>query len=76
MSRCDDEPIIGVRKKSILYAAICFQHNFQDIPVNQGLRVLLCLLVVFFVNPLIVQSWVHKEHNADRTKDTTITCNY
>ena len=36
----------------------------------------LCLLVVCFVNPLIVQSWVHKEHNANRTKDTTITCNY
>ena len=33
---------IGVRQKSILYAAIRFQHQFQDIPLKQGF--------VFFVS--------------------------
>ena len=38
-------------------------------------RVLRAILVVFFVNPMIAQLGVHKEHEENSTKDTTASIN-
>ena len=66
---------IGVRKSLYFMRRSVSSTSFK-IFLSGRASCSLCLLVVFFVNPWIVQSWVHKEHNANRTKDTTITCNY
>jgi hypothetical protein len=36
-------------------------------------RVLCAILAVFFVKPYLYDQGVHKEHNENSTKDTTIT---